>query len=302
MFKWHILRNFLITWFIVKHLITGTLYKKIYLKLFLFVSRQPKREVLKIFSLINRAKNSTWGNCVKLIKTLYDIKVILLHRITTLTLFTIFATSYAFNVNLNSEEGDHEFFGTILSHIPKVSLDISERNDTITSIGFSSDPQADPIRNLKFNYQKVHYLPHGLDHFFPYLEGLQVYESRLKAIHQIDMQQMPKLRFLHLAYNHIQTLDKDIFEFNPELEYINFRWNRLAVIEDILNQLPKLSYAYFDQNLCMDNDAETRDQFKVLVNIIRDNCALGVYGSKWHKFYESYQMRWNVIWDERKIE
>lgn len=198
----------------------------------------------------------------------------------TLSFVTLFATSYTFNVNLNSGESDMEFFGMILTHFPRVSLDISERNDTITSIGFSENPQADPIKIFCANQQKVHYLPHGLDTFFPDLEGLQVWESRLKAIHQDDMQQMPKLRFLYLAYNHIEILDKDVFEFNPELEFINVKWNRLAVIGDILKQLPKLSYAYFDENLCIEKDAETRDQFKELANGIRDNCALGVYGSK----------------------
>jgi Leucine-rich repeat (LRR) protein len=83
----------------------------------------------------------------------------------------------------------------------------------------------------------------------------------MKALEKNDLKQFPNLRSLGLEGNELQWLDDDVFEFTPKLEWISFGDNKLKFIgANILQPLTNLSYAWFDDNKCIDDYAITKER------------------------------------------
>lgn len=96
-------------------------------------------------------------------------------------------------------------------------------------------------------------LPQGFEFFFPDLVAFDWRSSgNLTSITSDDLMPFPNLQYLDLAGNGLSFLDGDLFARTPKLGFIDFSNNLLqSVGYGLLDNLSKLTYAYFDGNPCI---------------------------------------------------
>jgi Leucine-rich repeat (LRR) protein len=105
--------------------------------------------------------------------------------------------------------------------------------------------------------QTVHYWPGGLEKNFPCIKTFEISDSGLKVVSKYDLQPHKKMRKLFLHNNDLQSIDGDLFEFNPEITYVDFSLNKLLTVvgENVLHPLKNLKAAHFHKCRCIDYNA-----------------------------------------------
>lgn len=155
------------------------------------------------------------------------------------------------------------------------SLEVLSRNQTIETINGNKDFQGQNVKILKIWHQKVYFMPKEIGKFLPNLEGLAVFNSKLKSIDRSDLAQFPALKYLRLSDNDLEWLDNDLFLSNLELQKIDFDRNKLKFIgEYLLEPLKNLEIAYFGSNICIDKQTGHMNRTQTLIADIKNNCTL----------------------------
>ena len=123
-------------------------------------------------------------------------------------------------------------------------------------------------------YRKtMSFVPQGFGEKFPEVEGLQIYDSKLKEVQKIDFAQFPNLKELLLNLNDLQILPADLFEDNLEIVCVEMESNKLiAVATNILAPLKKLEQIRFYGNPCIDQGAENRTEIADVVTFLNLGC------------------------------
>ena len=156
------------------------------------------------------------------------------------------------------------------------SSKITSMNETITSVNDCTEPTN--FHSLKFKRKTVHYLPKGIDKFFPNLERLAVYGSELKSLSQNDLKSLTQLKLVDFSMNDLEFLDDDLFEFNQKLRYVNFKENKLKYVgENLLNNLKNLKQIDFNSNLCTKNEAIVVYEIPALFQKLKTLCKFPPY-------------------------
>ena len=121
-----------------------------------------------------------------------------------------------FDLKCEVKKGDWTFVG-LIEFCETQNLNITSTNETITSV--NGRTESTNMQAIVIPSQLVHYLPKGIDKFFPNLKGLSVFNSNLKSVMQDDFKPFTQLKFVGFLRNDLETLDNDLFEFNPKLVY-----------------------------------------------------------------------------------
>ena len=72
------------------------------------------------------------------------------------------------------------------------NVSITSRDEEITSVNGRTEPMN--LQYLDIERQTVHYLPKGIDKFFPNLKGLEVRHSKLMSLAQDDLKSLTQLK------------------------------------------------------------------------------------------------------------
>ena len=140
----------------------------------------------------------------------------------------------------NSVIGDAEF-------CKAYNLKITSKNEEITSVNGRRKPTT--FQGLYIKDQTVHYLPKGIDKLFPNLKGLIVWSSHLKSLTQNDLKPMRQLVHVDFMNNDLESLDRNLFDFNLELTFVGFADNKLKKVGMfVLAKLKKLKSDNFSGN------------------------------------------------------
>ena len=151
------------------------------------------------------------------------------------------------------------------------NVNITSQNEVITSVNGSTEPTN--LQYLDFYNQNVHYLPKGINKFFPNLKGLAVTYSKLKSLTQDDLKSLTQLEIVDFSANDLVTLDGDLFEFNPKLKYVNFGHNKLKYVDDsLLNHLNDLQRSYFYANPCINAETRSSSEIPALIQKLKSQC------------------------------
>lgn len=82
--------------------------------------------------------------------------------------------------------------------------------------------------------------------------------TNLKEVHQKDIKPYPDLQILELKNNHIEVIEEDLFDENPNLINVNFQDNRIwffdAYAVKKLKNLGSLSKLLLQNNVCINKD------------------------------------------------
>ena len=150
------------------------------------------------------------------------------------------------------------------------NLYITSENAEITSVNGSTEPTSLP--GLFIDHQTAHYLPKGIGRFFPNLNGLAVWSSKLKSLTQDDLKPLKQLLSVTFNDNDVTDLEDGLFEYNSKLQIVSFNDNKLKLVgENVLSILKNLNQLHFQNNVCINDDAWS-SAVPALVEKIKSQC------------------------------
>lgn len=131
----------------------------------------------------------------------------------------------------------------------------------------------DDIRVVDIYLKFCFYVPLGIDAFFKRLEGLSISRSRLREIKKSDFQQMPKLKFLKVFGNEIESLADDVFEFTPDMKWLSIWDNKIASIGlSTFDRTPIIERISLTWNSCINESSENREMTIRLIAKLKVRC------------------------------
>lgn len=178
--------------------------------------------------------------------------------------------------------------GSIYTCYATTDVTINSRSESSVEHATGSHIQGKNNENVigfEWNYGTILYFPKGLLSVFNNLKALYMV-TFFKEIHQSDLKPFTKLVHLKLFLNHIEVLEEGLFDFNPDLEYINFKSNRISQIDpNIFDKLQKLRYLNLESNKCINMKAEdSLAGVKDVIQSVKSNCVSSEYLNLEKKF------------------
>lgn len=148
-------------------------------------------------------------------------------------------------------------------HLTEVSQDHKKsfRNKNVQLLNIENQP-----------YDKI---PLDIIKFFPNLLGLFVKDCKMRNVTKMDLKPFSKLKYLSLYGNFLEVIENDLFDYTPDLVFINFTWNRLKHIgSNILDTLNHLQMALFNGNICISQDVVhgSKEELKKLKQNLAFHC------------------------------
>lgn len=124
---------------------------------------------------------------------------------------------------------------------------------------------------------KLSRVPRKIGKYFPNLEALRIPVASLPEVHKEDFKGLRKLRILYLGFNNLKTLDSDVFDYVPNLEYLVLDSNpQLSHVGyGILDHLAHLRILHWRGTKCTglgdvtDGNSQAIENFK---NQLRTSC------------------------------
>lgn len=117
-----------------------------------------------------------------------------------------------------------------------------------------------PVELLSIETKNVKFIPAGIKKNFPNLKKFEVIRGGLIHLEREDMRQFGSdLISVSFWKNTLTALEGDLFEFNPNLEYIGLHHNALKFINPSLfenfKKLTNLQIVEFDNSTCIDQES-----------------------------------------------
>ncbi|CRK89641.1 CLUMA_CG003375, isoform A [Clunio marinus] len=181
-------------------------------------------------------------------------------------------------------------FGTLNECLVE-NVEIESRNDKMLSVktfGHPDDdfdtftPESDDYDSDDEDYcydvksfyiyrsPACHFIPQGISNNFRNLTVLVLSYTGLKSLTNEDLKPFKQLRGLYVDNNLLETLETDLFMYNPKLREISFNENKIKRIAfNILDKLVMLQKAEFYRNHCIDMGAETFHQLENLKLVLK---------------------------------
>jgi hypothetical protein len=157
----------------------------------------------------------------------------------------------------------------------RVDPSITSPGVTVTSATGSHKPSMNHtnVQGFYSEDQTINLMPRGLNDVFPNLIGIEIGYAGMKEIHQSDLKQFPRLRYLQLYNNAITVIERDLFKFNTELEYIELDSNEIIKVHPtVFDHLNKLSQLHLEFNVCIDAYATNRSAVLDLLSTVKQKC------------------------------
>ncbi|KAL7023592.1 hypothetical protein ACKWTF_012697 [Chironomus riparius] len=129
-----------------------------------------------------------------------------------------------------------------------------------------------------FGRATMHYFPSGLDKMFKNLRAIQIMNSGLKKVHVSDLKPFHNLVDLCLFSNELEVLEENLFEFNPNLEYINLNANKITYIDpNVFDKLTKLRILSLAINPCIDMYSNSPTGVQNIIKTAKLQCTNSDY-------------------------
>lgn len=175
-------------------------------------------------------------------------------------------------------------------------LVITRPDDTITSLNGKTDPKYYEYKSLQIKNQIVNFVPKNIAIFFPELEELEITNSSLEWIEQVNIRELTNLKKLNLEKNKLEILEKDLFDFNKKLETVNISENKLQFLhKNIFYKLTNLRSIDIEDNICTRSFYNNDKYYFLRSNEYRDHIInqLNSYCQSWEDAYRIYEIRFN---------
>ncbi|CRL02350.1 CLUMA_CG015178, isoform A [Clunio marinus] len=195
--------------------------------------------------------------------------------------FSLIFVSYsnALNVNCDFKSSSIEIYGPLKTPYQCAARDQQVQGfgsvDSVLGTHLAGKTNND-TRLINIKKIKCDRMPKNFNKYFPNLEGIFAFSTGMKTVKKEDLDVFPKLRYLDMSNNKIDTLASNLFEGNTELEWIDFADNYLRNIGiNLLTPLTKLNYADFQSNRCVDKRARDKTTlYELQLELRKLQCAL----------------------------
>lgn len=150
------------------------------------------------------------------------------------------------------------------------------REPYVTNFGPKFREDKDKIDSFYIHKSPLaYYIPSGIADNFINLKVLIIVGCGLTSVRQSDLRPLTKLIMLNLDSNNLKTIDKDLFEYNPNIETVSLKENRIkSVAVDVFTPLTNLKYLNLKDNVCIqEKEATSVDQVKKLIEAINEKCS-----------------------------
>lgn len=187
----------------------------------------------------------------------------------------ILTSTHSLDITCDFYDDEWEILGNVYTCSVK-NLNTRIPNENVTNIlGTHSEGRSNKdVVKLNIQKQTCEFLPRGFEKFFPNLEGLRIAESGLVALTKSDLSVFPKLRNCDMYNNYLSSLESEIFANCPLLEYLYFGFNQIRTIgHNILMPLKKLKKANFQDNVCLSENAQSKDEIVALQKVLNFECS-----------------------------
>jgi hypothetical protein len=114
------------------------------------------------------------------------------------------------------------------------------------------------VGGFAIHLQPIKRIPANIDRFFGNIRAISMMNSTVSRLTQEDLKVFPRLEVFACFYNRLETIDGDVFQFNPRLQHLNLVGNFITNIgPNFLVHLPVLHQLYFTGNLCTNENGNT---------------------------------------------
>lgn len=129
------------------------------------------------------------------------------------------------------------------------------------------------VEALRVNYQTMNYLPKNIENFFPNLKGIRVSNSTLLTWRRQDISPFPHLLFFYLDKNQILSIEGDLLNENPGVEYISFSENPMMHIgPNLFSPLKTVRKIHCNLCKCINKAATTLEDIDGMKLALAVNC------------------------------
>lgn len=165
----------------------------------------------------------------------------------------------------------------------------------------------DDVKVFYSGYMTVNYFPQNLEKNLRRLETIQIDHANLKEITSDDLRPFgARLRNLWLGSNDIEIIKDDLFQYNPNIEWIYLEYNKIKNVESgAFENLQKLHNLNFINNPCHSGQASDQPAVNFLISNIEFRCEQTSYTLKKYQEDISNQlsdMRAEISHLKRKLE
>lgn len=184
--------------------------------------------------------------------------------------------------------------GNLYACVPKVFSEETKTLDRVEGV-HKKDYTHHDVEFLFVLIQNIDFVPQGIDNFFPNLKAMNFYGNNIFSISARDLRPFPRLEYLALYNNELESLDGDLFMYTPRLSYIHLGANKLQHIgKGLVTDLDRLEYLNLDENICIDENANTHDEVKTLATQLSLECpplgeATSAERDEFVKFWENIE-------------
>lgn len=136
--------------------------------------------------------------------------------------------------------------------------------------GYSND-QVEAVKII--NYQLAPMFKFQFSKNFPNLKYIQIFNSSVKQLFDVNFGNLTELMVIDLSYNIIGDIHQNYFKDNHNLVSVNFEGNLLTFIPpDIFIDSSNLKFANFDDNKCIKINAKGTAEIRELKKIFQKKC------------------------------
>lgn len=180
-------------------------------------------------------------------------------------------SSFGFNLECSDLQDTFLFAGNILSCVVSRLDPITAPDVEIPSVNGVFEPT--DYEGLVIVNKTVHFLPEGMQYFFPQMIRMKISYCQLKSVDRGDFEWFPYLKNLHLDNNDLKVLEGDLFRRNYQLEHLNLDCNKIKFIgPGFTTGLNNLVEVYLLRNECINFSITASTQIPQLESKLK-NCV-----------------------------
>jgi hypothetical protein len=153
---------------------------------------------------------------------------------------------------------------------------VTSRNEVVTTVNDQSSKDFDgsEVKLLWIHDCTLMFVPEGMGKFFPKLQSLKIWGSKLEKVTKKDLAQFPLITEVSICHNELKFLPGDLFEANPELTFVDFSRNKIRRISSgFLEPLTELQRVHLHSNLCINKVANNQLEITETIKNFEENCS-----------------------------
>lgn len=156
-----------------------------------------------------------------------------------------------------------------------LNVNTSTRIGGVSKEYFEYEVELEAVKYLRILYERIGFVPKGIENFFPNLLGLRISNANIKYLTKRDLQPFRQLELLSFDGNQIETLNSDLFYYTPNLKWIFFDYNKISHVGlGTFDSLVNLRQINLELNACISRDVHGKREIQSLKQEMAKKCPL----------------------------